>query len=125
MNRILLIGAAGALGAVSRYGIGSLVSRLAGSAFPWGTFAVNMAGCFLFGVIWSLEVVRNVISSETRAILLIGFMGSFTTFSSFAFETHALLKTGAWGLAALNIVAQNVLGLAALVAGIALARVWP
>jgi len=125
MKQALLIGIAGAFGALSRYGIGSLISRLAGVSFPWGTFAVNMIGCFLFGFVWGLETVRNTISTETRAMLLIGFMGSFTTFSSFAFDTHALIKTGAWGMAALNILAQNALGIVALLGGIALSRVWP
>lgn len=122
MTRLLLIALAGGIGTLARYGVGTLTMRLLGTGFPWGTFAVNILGSFLFGWVWGLESIRNAITSETRIILLIGFMGGFTTFSSFAFENYALLRDGSFGLAAINIAAQNILGLAAVWAGITLAR---
>lgn len=122
MKRALLIALAGGIGSLARYLVGSNVQRLTGPAFPWGTFAVNIIGCLLFGYFWGLETFRNAISSETRAIILVGFMGGFTTFSSFAFESYSLLRDGSYGMAAVNMLSQNVLGIVSVWGGIALAR---
>ena len=89
-----------------------------------GTFAVNMTGCLLFGVIWSMAEERLVISGETRAIFLVGFMGAFTTFSTFMFESSALLRDSQWALAFGNIALQNVVGIAALFIGLAIGRLF-
>jgi CrcB protein len=124
MQKLLLIGVAGAFGAVSRYLLGGLVQRYAGATFPWGTFVVNVAGAFLFGLIWSLVEQRLVISSEARIIILSGFLGAFTTFSSFMFETSTLMGDAQWGLALLNIGGQIVLGLTAIFMGLAAGRLW-
>lgn len=109
--KFLWLATAGAAGTLSRYGLGGLVQRLHGGAYPWGTLVVNALGCFLFGVIWALAEERLVISGETRLILLVGFMGAFTTFSSYAFETGAMLRDAEWLLAGGNMLAHNVLGL--------------
>lgn len=122
MQKMILIGAAGALGALARYGLGGLVQRYSGVTFPWGTFVVNMLGSFLFGFVWSLVEQRLVISVESRVIILSGFLGAFTTFSSFMFETSSLIGEGQWGLAALNIVGQIGLGLVAMFLGLAAGR---
>lgn len=113
---------AGVLGTLARYWFGGFVQRAYGGVFPWGTYAVNMAGCFLFGVVWTMAEERLLISGEARTIILIGFMGAFTTFSSFIFETDRLLKDSQWALAAGNIALQNVSGIAFLMLGIALSR---
>jgi CrcB protein len=121
--KILLLAVFGALGTLARYYLGGFVQKAAGGAFPWGTFAANMAGCFLFGLIWTLAEERLVISGETRVIILIGFMGAFTTFSTFMFETGALLRDAEWALAFGNIALQNVCGLLFLFLGLAAGKV--
>lgn len=113
---------AGMLGTLSRYGLSGLVQRLCGPGFPWGTFAVNTVGCFLFGLIWPLAEERLLISGQTRFVILTGFMGAFTTFSTYAFETGQYLNDAEWGLAAANVLGQNVLGLTCLMFGLAVSR---
>jgi len=121
-RKLLALAVAGTLGTLARYGLGGLVQRLHESAFPWGTLVVNALGCFLFGVVWALAEERLVISGETRLVLLVGFMGAFTTFSTFAFETSAMLRDAEWLLAASNLLAHNVLGIACFFVGVALGR---
>lgn len=113
---------AGAAGTLSRYGLSGFVQWLAGEKFPWGTLAVNVVGCFLFGMIWTLADDRLIISGRTRFIILTGFMGAFTTFSTFAFETGGFLRDSEWRDAALNLVANNVVGIAGVFLGIAVGR---
>lgn len=122
MQKLALIALAGALGTLSRYFLGGALQRLYGGSFPLGTFAVNMAGTFLFGLIWSLAEDRLVISGEARAIVLVGFMGAFTTFSSFMFETGELMRDSQWALAFGNIALQNITGIIFLFIGLALGR---
>ncbi len=120
--KIFWMAIAGVIGTLLRYWFGGLVQRLYGGVFPWGTFAVNMAGCFLFGLVWSLAEDRVVISGEARAVILIGFMGAFTTFSSYVFETSALIRDSQWLLAFGNIILQNVTGVVLLFLGLAAGR---
>ena len=122
MEKLLWIGLAGVLGTFARYGLSGAVQRACGTAFPCGTLAVNVLGCFLFGIVWTLAEDRLSISAEVRTVVLIGFMGAFTTFSSFAFETAQLLRDAQWASAAVNIVAQNVLGLVGLFLGLMAGR---
>ncbi len=120
--KILLIALLGALGTLARYYLGGYIQKASGGGFPWGTFAVNMAGSFLFGFIWTLAEEKFVISAETRAVVLIGFMGAFTTFSTFTFETGALIRDAQWALAFGNIALQSFCGLALLFLGLAAGR---
>lgn len=106
----ILLFLAGGLGTWCRYGLSTAVQRHAGLNFPWGTFAVNLLGCFLFGLLWSLFENRVEVSREIRAVVLVGFLGGFTTFSSFAFEAAGLLRDGAWLPALGHVLGQNVLG---------------
>jgi len=110
MQNILLLAIAGAAGALCRYGLTGMVHRLGGS-FPWGTFVCNILGTFLFGLIWTLAEERLIIAPQTRAIILTGFMGSFTTFSTFMFESGTLMQNSHYFLAAANIIGQCALGL--------------
>jgi CrcB protein len=116
------LAAAGAAGTLARFGLGGLAQRLTTSGFPWGTLVVNGVGCLLFGIVWSLAEERLVISGTTRTIALVGFMGAFTTFSTFAFETTQMLDDGQWFLAAANVLAQNVTGVVLVLAGIAVGK---
>lgn len=123
-QKLLLIAVAGAAGTLARFGVAGLVQRWQPSEFPWGTFAANAIGCLLFGVVWSLAEERLIISGTTRAIVLIGFMGSFTTFSTFAFETGQLLDDAQWLAAAGNLLLHNVAGVALVLGGMALGRLF-
>jgi CrcB protein len=124
LNKLILIALAGGCGALARYGLGGAVHRLLGAGFPWGTAAVNLVGCFLFGLVWALADGRFAVSGEARVIVLVGFMGAFTTFSTFIFETGGLLLEAQWAMAIANLALKNTVGLMALWMGMALARVW-
>ena len=113
---------AGALGTLARYGLVELVIRVCGVGFPYGTLVVNGLGCFLFGAIWSFADERHLISSEMRVVILTGFMGAFTTFSTFAYETTALLRKAEWLYMGLNVFAQLGLGLLLMLIGLAVGK---
>ncbi len=117
MIRLLAVAAAGALGALARYGLSGLVHRWAGPSFPWGTLVVNLLGCFLLGLLATLSVERWTLSATSRAAVLIGFLGAFTTFSTFSWETLQLLREGAVARALLNAAGSVLLGLVAAWAG--------
>lgn len=122
-DKLFLIGLAGAAGTLARYGLAGWVQRLAGPGFPWGTFAVNIIGSFLFGLVWMLAESRGLISPTARLVILTGFMGAFTTFSTYMFESGGLIRDGQMLYMAANIVGQVILGLAALFAGFWLGRI--
>ena len=122
MIRIVMLMIAGGLGTVSRYLLQGAVQQVAPATFPYGTLAVNMLGCLAFGFIWSLAEERFSINPETRIILLIGFMGAFTTFSTFAFESLQQLRDSELLLAFVNVAVQVVLGIALVYIGMLLAR---
>jgi fluoride exporter len=121
--KFLWLSGAGALGTLARYGLAGLVQHLHESGFPWGTLVVNSLGCFLFGIVWTLAEERLVIGGETRLIVLVGFMGAFTTFSTYAFETSAMLRDAEWMLAAANVLSQNMLGVLCFFLGAATGRI--
>ena len=120
MTRLLAIALAGALGALARYGLAGLVQRWAGPRFPLGTLTVNVLGCLLLGWLATLTLDRWSLTPTARTAVLVGFLGAFTTFSTFGYETLALLREGALWRAGLNMGASLLLGLAACVAGVAL-----
>jgi CrcB protein len=111
MQKTILIGLAGLAGTLLRYWLAGFVSRQYGETFPWGTIAVNLIGCFVTGAVFYLTEERFLINSTIRTVILIGLLGGFTTFSSFGLQTFVLLREGAYGLATLNLVTSNVLGL--------------
>ena len=122
MQKLLLLALAGSVGTLARYGLSGFVQSLCGKVFPWGTVVVNLLGCALFGLIWSALEERWPTSGETRMIILVGFMGAFTTFSTFVFESGELLRDAEWIPALGYFTIHNVGGLAALLAGLALGR---
>lgn len=124
MTRIVLVGVGGFFGAVCRYGLAGAVHRLGDSAFfPWGTLAVNAIGCLAIGVVAGLVEFRGVLSPEARLVVVIGFLGGFTTFSSFGYETFQLLRDGQTVSALSNVVLQLAAGMAGVWAGFALAKI--
>ena len=126
---LLMLG--GALGALARYSLTSLTQLLlmrAGLhnkiwAIQWGTLVVNALGCLLFGVLWAVLVHRSAVSNVQRLGVFVGFLGAFTTFSTYAFETVEFSRTGHWGAAAGTVLAHNGLGLPAVWLGFHLGRV--
>lgn len=122
MQKVLLLMLAGGLGSLSRYSLAGAVQRLAGTSFPAGTFAVNCLGSFLFGLVWSLLENRISLPADVRVIVLTGFMGAFTTFSTFIFETANLASQSQWLFAALNCVGQCLIGLAVFWLGLHLGK---
>ena len=121
---ILLIAVAGALGALSRYGASLLAVKLLGAGFPFGTLIVNVVGCLLLGFLAQLGLTNPALSKNVQLALGTGFLGSFTTFSTFGVETVTLLQDGAYGPAFLNVALNVVVGLLCAAAGMAAARAW-
>ncbi|MHB8093610.1 MAG: fluoride efflux transporter CrcB [Candidatus Aminicenantales bacterium] len=122
--KLAVLAAAGALGTLARYGLTGVIHKLKGTAFPWGTLAVNLIGCLIAGFIWTLFEGRKPVDAETRTLILVGFMGAFTTFSAFILDTGHLIRAADWTSAAANISVQNVVGIVALFAGMALGRLF-
>ena len=122
VTKLACLGVAGAAGTLARFWISEAVKRAFPSSMPWGTWAVNIIGCFLFGLFWTLAEERNLISPEFRFFALVGFLGAFTTFSTYVFESVSLLREEAVYVRLLNILGQNIFGVIAVVAGMAIAR---
>jgi fluoride exporter len=118
----LLIAVFGAAGAVSRYWLDGRVSDLVHGQFPWGTFVVNVAGAFALGLLVALTTERLLPHPHWRVALGIGFLGSFTTFSTYTYESVKLAEDGALGLALLDSVGMLAVGLLAAFTGLALGR---
>ena len=111
MQKTIFIGLAGLVGTVLRYWLSGFVARQYGETFPWGTMAVNLIGCLVTGAVFFLTEERFLVSPTIRTVILIGLLGGFTTFSSYGLQTFTLLRDGEFGLAVLNVVTANVLGL--------------
>ena len=123
LRPILLAGLGGFIGSAGRYLIGGWVHRFAPlTTFPIGTLFVNASGCFLIGLLGGLIEVRQMFGPDLRVFLLIGVLGGFTTFSSFAYETLALTRDAEFARALFNIAAQMILGLGAAWLGYACVR---
>lgn len=122
MLRVLLIGLAGALGTLTRYGIGLWAGRTLGAGFPYGTLIVNVVGCFLIALVAQLAIATTLISPTLRLTLTTGFMGGLTTYSSFNFETTTLLRERAWAAGLGNVGVTLATCFVAGMMGIALAN---
>jgi CrcB protein len=123
LRNFLAISSAAIVGANLRYLLSRIAARHFGPVFPYGTLFINIVGSFIVGffIIWTTE--RVLIDPRWRLLVVIGFCGSFTTFSSFAFETMAYFEQGQWGLMVVNILSNNLLCLGAALAGMSLGRV--
>ena len=121
----LLVGVGGFLGANARLVVGRLAGALFDTRLPLGTFAINVSGSFLLGILGTLVAQKMTAGSETMRLALgVGFLGAFTTFSTFEFEAHALFEDGSWLAATAYIVGSVLVGLVAVRAGIVLAKAW-
>ena len=123
MNELLLISLGAIVGADARYLISRYSAKLLGPVFPYGTLFINLSGSLIVGffIIWTTE--RVFVDPRWRLLVVVGFCGSFTTFSSYAYESMAYFEQGQWLLMWTNILTNNLLCLLAVLAGMALARV--
>jgi fluoride exporter len=121
----LLVGVGGFIGANARFVVARLVGALFETRFPLGTFIINIGGSFLLGVLGTVVAEKVFPNSEAMRLALgVGFLGAFTTFSTFEFETHALFDDGSWLTATTNMFASLFVGLLAVRAGIVVAKTW-
>ena len=122
MMNVLVIGIGGFVGAVARYGIAVWIGQRWGRSFPLGTFVINVSGSFLIGLLMTLMAERFTENPQWRLLLVVGFLGAYTTFSTFEYETGALLKDGEWLFAGLNVVLSVIVGFVALKLGEVIAK---
>lgn len=126
MLKLLLIGAGGFIGSVLRYLLSGAAQTMSQSImFPYGTLTVNMLGCLCIGVLAELSENRGLLNADTKAFVIVGILGGFTTFSAFGNETLSLIRSGEPSLALMNVGAHIVLGLGAVWLGYTLAyAIW-
>jgi CrcB protein len=118
IKNFLLVGLGGGVGSMARYICQKWFSENYPYSFPWGTFVVNLIGCFLIGIIYAASEKSSALTPQTRLLLITGFCGGFTTFSTFAFENMNLLRSGDFLYFSIYIVASVALGIAGVFAGI-------
>jgi CrcB protein len=123
--QLVLVGLGGFAGAVLRWLVDGWVSERNPTAFPLGTLAINLTGSFVLGVLFAWVIERNVLPPDVRLPLMVGFLGAYTTFSTFMLESWRLVEEGSWGLATANLVGSVALGLVAVVLGLAVGRALP
>jgi len=122
LTNALAVGIAGFAGAMARYYVQALGVRVVGTGFPWATLFINVSGSFVLGWFMTMAAWRwEGVSDATRLAVAVGFLGAYTTFSTWAYDSWQQIARGEWGWAALNLVGSLVLGLAAVWAGIACA----
>lgn len=122
MHDLLLVGLGCILGANARYAVSNWTAKRFGTAFPWGTLCVNLTGSLVLAAILTVPAGAVLAGADLRLLLATGFLGSYTTFSTFSFETLALLREGAYGLAGLNVLGSTLFCLLAAALGVALGR---
>lgn len=117
VQKIIYLGIAGAFGTVFRFTLSSAVQRFSGLDFPIGTWVVNILGCFIAGVLWTIFENKVHLPEEIRFVVLIGFIGAFTTFATFIMESQLLLQESKMLLLFVNLISQNIVGLIMLYLG--------
>jgi CrcB protein len=120
--RLLLVLVGGGLGSAARYVVAVWAAERIGTSFPWGTLIVNVTGSFVIGLVATLADEAGSISPNTRAFLVAGILGGYTTFSAFSLETWRLLDASEWVRALLNILGSVALSGAAVILGVAAGR---
>lgn len=122
LNQFIMIAAGGAAGSLMRFALSTGVHRVAGRDFPYGTLSVNVIGSLLMGLLYILLIERASVSVEWRALLLVGFLGAFTTFSTFSIETLNLLENGELIKAGANVLLSVILCILAAWTGVIVGR---
>ena len=123
MSRYVMIAVGGALGAIARYQLAAVIQARVPVGFPYGTFVVNVSGCLIMGFVTALLTERLVVHPNWRYLIPIGFIGAYTTFSTFELETFRAVTDGAWRMAATNVAGSCLAGYVSLWAGFVAARV--
>jgi len=121
LDRYVMIAIGGALGAIARYQLASVIQARIPVGFPWGTFVVNVTGCFVMGAATTVMTER-LVDPNWRFLIPIGFIGAYTTFSTFEMETFRAIADGAWLVGGLNVVGSVLAGYLALWLGVMLTR---
>ena len=119
---LILIGLGGFAGAIARYLVDGAVVERMGGGFPWGTLVVNVTGSFVLGVLFAVSAERELVPAEIRGPVLVGFIGAYTTFSTWMLESWVLVERGSYLPALANLGGSVMLGLVAMVAGLAVGR---
>lgn len=122
LSALMLVGCGGFLGAIARYVVGTVVANRWGTTWPYGTFIINVTGCFLIAFFLTLTAERVTVHEAWRFLFPVGFVGAYTTFSTYEYETMHLIETGAWGRAASYVVLSTIVGLAAVFSAAWIAR---
>jgi len=120
----LFIGLGGFLGSISRYLLSQYVDKKIESLFPFGTFTVNILGCLILGILYGLAEKENLLTNELRLLLAVGFCGSFTTFSTFAYEKMQLIQQGEWMTFAIYGIASITVGILATIVGVSVVKLF-
>jgi CrcB protein len=122
MQNLFIVGIGGFLGAIARYVVALWIGQNWGRSFPLGTFIINISGSFLIGLVMPLFTERFMVNPQWRLFFAVGFLGAYTTFSTFEFETGGLIRDGEWILAMLNVVLSVMAGFMALKLGDIIAK---
>ena len=122
MRDLAAVAVGGAIGASLRWALGTWIVGRTGPGFPWHTFAINVSGAFLIGVLMAFSLERGVLGGDWRLFLGTGVLGGFTTFSTLSYESIALMQNGLWTAGMANMFGSGVLGLAAAWLGIVVGR---
>lgn len=123
MGKYVMVGIGGCLGAIARFWLGGIIYQKMGTRFPYGTFIINISGCFLVGLMVTVLTERTHLNANWRYLIPVGFIGAYTTFSTFEFETLAAFRDGQLLVAALNVALSVVLGFIAVWLGVIAGRV--
>jgi CrcB protein len=123
--KYVMVGVGGFLGSILRFWLGSYIGSRMGTRFPYGTFVINITGSFLIGLVYALMTARAQWSPNWRYLIPIGFIGGYTTFSSFEYETLLTLQAGQIGLGLLYVAGSVVVGFVAVWGGMVMGRAIP
>ena len=119
---LIFIGLGGFAGAISRYLVDGLVTDRTAGTYPWGTLAVNATGSFLLGLLFAMTTERAILPAEIRGPVMIGFIGAYTTFSTYMLESWQLIENGSYGPAIANLGGSILIGVAAVATGLVVGR---
>lgn len=119
---LVLVGVGGFFGAIARYAVDGWVSDRTGGAFPWGTLVINISGALVLGFLFALSVEKSILPAESRAPVMIGFLGAYTTFSTLMLESWRLIEDGSVVAGVANMAGSSFLGIVAVLAGLTLGR---
>jgi fluoride exporter len=123
--KYVMVGVGGCLGSILRFWLGSYIGSRMGTRFPYGTFVINITGSFLIGLVYAFVTARTQWSPNWRYLIPIGFIGGYTTFSSFEYETLLTIQAGQVGLGLLYVVLSVVVGFVAVWGGVVMGRAIP